>query len=261
MKVPFSEIPILTYHKITSQREVGINTVAPDKFGEQMQFLKENNYHPTNFRELMQGNPPAKPVIITFDDGYASVFESALPLLKAFQFTAVIFLITDFLGKENSWDANLGGIKFTHLDELQVVKLSAAGMELGSHGATHRALTYLGEKEVISELHQSRKLISKISGQQVITLAYPFGMQNKKVQRLAKDAGYRIGCVNLWGKAEQNNPFNLKRIPVYGFDSLASFNRKLSGGKSQKLELLKLKVLSWPAFLTPMFQKTFKQLY
>ena len=261
MKERFSEIPILTYHKITSQREFGINTVAPEKFREQMLFLKNNNFNPTTFRDIIQGNLPPKPVIITFDDGYASVFKCAYSILRECQFTAVIFLITDYFGGENSWDANLGGVKFTHLDEQQAAALSLSGMELGSHGATHRALSFLTEKEVESELQKSQEVISQISGQPVTSLAYPFGIQNQKIQEIAEHTGYQVGCINLWGKSDRNNPLSLKRIPVYGIDSLASFRRKLSTGISKTAEILKLKMLSWPAFLTPLFQKQIKNLY
>jgi len=261
MKERFSEIPILTYHKITRQREFGINTVAPEKFREQMLFLKNNKFNPTTFRDIIQGNLPPKPVVITFDDGYASVFESAYPILQEYQFTAVIFLITDYFGKNNSWDANLAGITFTHLDKQQAATLSLSGMELGSHGATHRALNFLSQKEIESELQKSQQAISKISNQPVISLAYPFGMQNQKIQEIALRQGYQVGCINLWGKSEQNNPMSLKRIPVYGTDSLTSFRRKLSAGKLKSVEILKLKMLSWPAFLTPLFQKQIKNLY
>jgi peptidoglycan/xylan/chitin deacetylase (PgdA/CDA1 family) len=261
MKELFSEIPILTYHKITSRREFGINTVAPDKFREQIEFLQHNNFTPITFQELLQGIRPSKPVIITFDDGYASVFEHAFPVLREFQFKAVIFLITEFLGRENSWDVNLGGIRFAHLDQQQVAELSLAGHELGSHGATHRALNFLHRKEIESELNLSREVIQEISNQPVTTLAYPFGMQNKNIQQQAREAGYQVGCINLWGKSAPNNRLSLRRIPVYGIDSLTSFKRKLSGGFLNTLELAKLRLLSCSAFLTPLFQKQFSNLY
>jgi len=261
MKERFSEIPILTYHKISHQREFGINTVSPEKFREQMLFLKKYGYNPTTFRDVLQGNLTANPVIITFDDGYASVFKNAFPILKEYQFKAVVFLITEYFGKKNSWDANLGGIEFTHLDEQQAAELFLYGIELGSHGATHRALSLLTEKEVELELQESQEVIHRLSGQPVTALAYPFGIQNKKIQEIARRNGYQVGCINLWGKSEHNNPLNLKRMPVYGIDSLASFQKKLSPGKSKTSEILKLKMLSWPAFLTPLYQKYIKNLY
>ena len=261
MKERFSEIPILTYHKITSQREFGINTVAPEKFREQMLYLKNHGYSATTFQDIIQGQTPPNPVIISFDDGYASVIKYAYPVLQECKFKAVIFLITEYFGKENKWDANLGGVTFTHLDEQQAAELSRNGMELGSHGATHRALNFLSDNEIESELKKSQQIISQISDQPVTTLAYPFGMQNQKIQEIAKRHGYQVGCINLWGKSEPGNIMSLKRLPVYGTDSLASFQRKLTTGKSKTVEILKLKLLSWPAFLTPLFQKYIKNLY
>jgi peptidoglycan/xylan/chitin deacetylase (PgdA/CDA1 family) len=261
MKERFSEIPILTYHKISNQLEFGINTVAPENFRDQMHFLKTHGYTPTTFLDIIQGHRPAKPIIITFDDGYESVYQNAYHILKEFQFKVVIFLITEYLGKMNSWDANMGGLQFSHLDEQQVVELSQYGVEFGSHGATHRAFTFLPVTEVESEMRESREVIRQITGQPVITLAYPFGMQNKKILGLAKQCGFQVGCINLWGKSGLDNSLSLKRIPVYGIDALDSFRKKLSTGFPKKLEIFKLRLLSWPAFLTPPFQKFIKNLY
>lgn len=257
----FSDLTVLTYHKITRQREFGINTVTPDQFRRQMQYLYEHGYNPVTFRDLHKNHLPSQPLIITFDDGYVSVYENALPVLSKFGFPAVVFLISNYLGQENTWDANLGGVKFRHLNEKQVKQLSKEGIEIGSHGASHRALTYLEDREIESELKQSRGLMSRLSHQQVITLAYPFGLQNNRVQQIAKRSGYHFGCINLWGNSAPDNPMSIKRLPVYRTDSLEAFQRKLCTGPSKKRELMKLKLLSWSALLTPVYQKYIKKLY
>jgi len=257
----FSDLTVLTYHKITRQREFGINTVTPDQFYRQMQYLYDHGYHPVTFRDLQRNHLPSQSLIITFDDGYASVYENALPVLREFGFPAVVFLISDYLGKENTWDANLGGVKFRHLNKKQIERLSIDDIEIGSHGATHRALTYLEDKEIELELTKSRNVISRLSHQEVITLAYPFGLQNNRVLEVAKRCGYRFGCINLRGNLTPDNPMSIKRLPVYRTDSLVAFQRKLSADRSKKPEVMKLKLLSWSALLTPVYQKYIKKLY
>ncbi|MEJ2538336.1 MAG: polysaccharide deacetylase family protein, partial [Calditrichia bacterium] len=156
MEMNYQQIPILTYHKISKNREWGINTVSPKKFTEHLHFLKTENYTPINFRDLSKNELPSNPVIITFDDGYESVFEHAYPALSEFGFTAVVFVITGYIGKWNKWDANLGGIRFRHLNRQQIQELATNNMEIGSHGISHRAFTRLSSDEAGRELLESK---------------------------------------------------------------------------------------------------------
>ncbi len=255
MEADIKNIPILTYHKIDDRQEWGINTVKVSKFHQQMEFLREENYTPINFLQLEKIELPPKPVIITFDDGYQSVYQNAFPILKKFRFTAVIFVITNFIGRLNLWDANLGGVRFAHLNQQQTIELAKAGMEIASHGLTHRSLNNLHKSEVISELQRSKTFLEELTGTPVKTIAYPFGMHNHEIIEIARNTGYHFGCINLWTNNYPIGNMCLRRIPVYRSDSKASFKRKLSANFSQKLEFAKLRVLSWPARLTPIYQK------
>jgi peptidoglycan/xylan/chitin deacetylase (PgdA/CDA1 family) len=259
MEIKPFQIPILTYHKIDIQNELGINVVSPQNFYEQMRFLNEQGYQTITFRDILVDNIPEKPVIITFDDGYSSVYEEALPNLEKFNFTAVIFIITHFVGKWNTWDANLTKTHFRHLNTQQILQLSEYGMEIGSHGMTHRAFTFLNDQIVQTELIKSREKIKDICGKEPITVAYPFGIQNVIIQQKIVEAGYSFGCVNLWGFIKEFNPLCIRRIPVYRLDSLYAFKNKLAKGWKHQIELAKLRTLSSPAFLTPIYQKYFKK--
>lgn len=247
------DIPILTYHKIDIRREWGLNVVSPQAFRAQMEWLKSAGFSPINFRQ--SATAAARPVIITFDDGYESVYRHAFPILQEFGFTAVVFIITGFRGRFNTWDANLGGIRFRHLNDSQIREMSALGIEMGSHTVSHRALPALGREETLCELLDSRRALSDLTGQPVMSLAYPFGRSNQTVRKLAAECGYRFGCVNLWGTIEKENLFTLRRIPVYQTDSLPAFRRKLGAGWGHRLEMGKLRAISWPARLTPLYQR------
>ena len=258
MTAKISDIPIFTYHKITARGEVGINTVHPRKFEAQMRYLKDAGFSAVTFNDIKKNNIPKKPVIITFDDGYASVYENALPILHSLKFKAVVFIISGYIGRENTWDANLAGIRFSHLHSSQIQELSQEGLEIGSHGVTHRALTYLPLYQINLELSKSHEQLSNLVHTSISAIAYPFGIQNKTIQNLAKDAGYDFGCINLWGKDKAENNFCLERIPVYGIDSLNGLKRKFYSHKFYKAEILKLKILSFMAYLTPLYQKYLK---
>jgi peptidoglycan/xylan/chitin deacetylase (PgdA/CDA1 family) len=255
------DIPILTYHKISSRLEIGLNTLPPHQFRQQMIYLKDQGFQTITFRDIFHQNIPPLPLIITFDDGYASVYQQALPVLQEVGFRAVVFIITDYIGKANTWDANLFSIKFFHLDESQVTALAEAGMEIGSHGVTHRALPFLPFEQLESELRRSRERLTALVGKEIITFAYPFGIQNPVVQKAVQQAGYSFACVNMRGAGRKANQYCLPRIPVYRTDSMSSFRHKLSPGFGRQLEISKLRLISWPARLTPLYQKFFKKLY
>lgn len=249
------DIPILTYHKIDDRWDFGLNSVKPREFRRQMAFLKEEEFVPVTFRQVLVGEIPAKPVVITFDDGYASVFEAAFPVLQEFGFSAVVFPVTGYIGEWNHWEASPGFRRFCHLDEKQLRELAAAGWEIGSHGVTHRALVYLTEREIENELVVSYERITRITGQKPVSFAYPFGLQDARVRELARRAGYRFACTGLWGNGSARDFLQLRRIPVYRIDSLRAFRRKLGSGWSRAAEFAKLQVISWPARLTPLYQR------
>ena len=256
-----NDIPILSYHKISSQLEFGLNTLPPDRFRQQLIYLKDQGFKTITFREILDDNIPPHPLIITFDDGYASVYQQALPVLQEFGFRAVIFIITDYIGKANTWDANLLSIKFFHLDGSQIKTLVGAGMEIGSHGVSHRALTFLPPEQLEYELRCSRERLTALVGKEIITFAYPFGIQNPAVQKAVQQAGYSFACMNMRGTGRKSNQYCLPRIPVYRTDSWFSFKNKLQPGFGRWLEISKLRLISWPACLTPIYQKFFKKLY
>jgi peptidoglycan/xylan/chitin deacetylase (PgdA/CDA1 family) len=250
------DLPILTYHKIDTVREWGLNVVSPEKFREQMEWLRREGYRAVTFRQLEEELPDgSKPIVLTFDDGYQSVYQHAFPVLQELNFPAVVFVITGYRGAWNTWDANLGGIRFRHLDDGEIRELAQAGWEVGSHTVTHRSLIYLNDDEIRRELMDSREVLEDLTGEPVHTLAYPFGQQNARVRQQVREAGYRYGCMNLWGNPRPDPELLLKRIPVYGIDSIKNLRRKLGMGATHRLEMARLRIISWPARLTGVYQR------
>lgn len=253
-----SGIPILTYHKIDARQEIGINTLSPERLQQHLQLLKEWGYQTLTFNDLLDTSPlPEKPLIITFDDAYESVYQQALPLFRDFGFTAVVFVIAGYINRWNDWDANLGGIRFQHMSEEQLQGLEECGWEIGAHTMTHRALTHLGNRILEYEVERSRQLLENITRRPVISFAYPFGMQNSKVRQQVKASGFYFGCQGVRG-FKASDLLQLPRIPVYQFERGAALKRKLRVPALRLFEHLKLGILSSPARLTPIYQKFFK---
>ena len=156
MKVPW--IPILCYHRVCPKNEIGKDSpslcVTPEQFKNQMSLLKLLGYLPLSVQALLaslQGrrNLGRRPVLLTFDDGYADNYVYAFPILKKFSFTAVIFLVTDFLGKKNVWDS--GSVSL--LNEGQVEEMHMNGISFGSHTATHIDLNQKSENSPSNKVY------------------------------------------------------------------------------------------------------------
>jgi peptidoglycan/xylan/chitin deacetylase (PgdA/CDA1 family) len=98
------EIPVLCYHQIrnwqtTDSKFSRIYIMPTDNFSRQMQLLADSGYHTIRPDQLLNylnndASLPSKPVLITFDDGTASQFMSAVPVLKQHHFIAVFFIMT-----------------------------------------------------------------------------------------------------------------------------------------------------------------------
>ena len=159
-------------------------------------------------------------LLLTFDDGYAVLARHAYPVLADLGLTAVTFLVTDHVGRTNTWDARYTWQRLPHLDWDTVGHWRARGFEFGSHGATHRRLTWLDAAAVADELARSRATLTARLGEDAgSAVAYPFGATSAHVGRLARAAGYRLGFGGVRGSPM--DPFDQPRVGVYLWDRFA----------------------------------------
>src|SRR2546430_10265195 len=133
------KLPILLYHKIDripAGARYPRSYVTPERFDAQLAFLRRRGYESVSFVDYLgyrrgAGRLPRRPVIVTFDDGYRSNRDVALPLLQQYGFRATIFLVAERIGGTNTWEP----------DEIQEPPLRAAagppapgrGTEIRSH--------------------------------------------------------------------------------------------------------------------------------
>ena len=157
------------------------------------------------FRAWQQGAAtlPERTVVLTFDDGHASHFELAAPLLVRYRFTGTFFVTTGYIGKSGymTWE--------------QLRKLVFLGMEIGSHGATHRPLTQLSQEELLDEMTSSKQLLTERLGVPIQAMAAPGGHWNRAVADASRQAGYEAIWVSTIGtNGEETSPFALRRVVV-----------------------------------------------
>ncbi|OQX56440.1 MAG: hypothetical protein B5M53_01420 [Candidatus Cloacimonas sp. 4484_209] len=223
----FSRVPILAYHKIDRNFEWGVTRVTPSQFAMQMDFLYRNNYKIVTLSELLNQEAKGKIVSITFDDAYKDFLHYGFPVMKKYGFTATVFVITKFVGKENLWDINIGYRKFSHMDWQDLQKLIENGFEIGSHTHSHPDLRKLDKKKLTEELLLSREILEDRLKIKVKFLSYPFGRYSERIKKMVQDCGY-LGAVCLSHPfRKKGNIYEIDRESIYTFDTIFDFGAKL----------------------------------
>jgi peptidoglycan/xylan/chitin deacetylase (PgdA/CDA1 family) len=226
--------PVLCYHKVDPRLELGATRLGPRHFRRQMAALAALGFRGLGAEALLallgrgtrdegrgeERGPPSpvprpSPLVITFDDGYAALAEHAFPVLAELGQPAMVFVVTDYVGRENDWDLRIGR-RFRHLDWDTLGAWQERGIEVHSHGATHGRFTWMSDGEVADELGRSREAIRAHLGRDTTVISYPFGAVDARVRRLADAAGYRLGFAGPLGGSD--DPLRLPRLPVYPWD-------------------------------------------
>ncbi len=214
--------PILCYHKVDTRFELGFTQVEPRVFRRQVEALAHRGYRTLGSAELVValaaggGEAAPRALVLTFDDGYAALARHAFPVLADHGFRALVFVVTDYVGRENRWDVQYGWRRFTHLDWDELGAWQERGIEVHSHGATHARLTWLGDSQVADELQRSRETIRSRLGSAPAAVSYPYGSADARVLGHTAAAGYALGFGGP--SAVGAEPLCLPRRPVYGWD-------------------------------------------
>jgi peptidoglycan/xylan/chitin deacetylase (PgdA/CDA1 family) len=195
-KLRLGDVPmILMYHGVADEAEDPNHLcVTPNRFAEQMTWLKRRGLRGVGIGALvdeMRAGHLRGLVGITFDDGYVSVLEAALPELQRHGFTATMFIISGRLGGSNEWDE---GPRWPLMSGRQIGELAAAGMEIGSHSATHARLAGIDAGQLEAEVRHSRADITELVGVPIRGFAYPYGSMDAAARHAVRDAGYDYAC-------------------------------------------------------------------
>jgi peptidoglycan/xylan/chitin deacetylase (PgdA/CDA1 family) len=221
-------IPILTYHNITNGKGFGLTSIRLTQFREQIRFLHDSGYSAITFTNLSNSSTlPQKPIIITFDDGYESVFINAMPILDEFKMRASIFVVSNFIGRLNLWESFSIQRKFKHLNKEQLTILHSHGFEIGSHSMNHPHLPSCSSFATIDEINESKYYIEKLLNSPVISFCYPYGSYNRRVVNAVEEAGYQYAVSNMRFNTNKTN-HSLQRRSIYASDSIDIFKLKLN---------------------------------
>lgn len=200
------EVPILMYHHVTTDKSDGTYMyVSPAAFAAQMTRLHDEGYQAVTLKQVLDsweyGAPlPKKPVVITFDDGYSSVFTEAAPVLQQYDWPGVINVTT--------WSIDAPYA----MTRGQMMKLASQGWEVGCHSTSHRDMTTLSESDLEDEIVMARHRIEFKLKTEIETYCYPGGAFNDTVIAALKEAGYRGATCVYDGLGRWSERYKLRRI-------------------------------------------------
>lgn len=219
--------PVLMYHEIV---EIGPATTAnnynfyvpPKLFEAELRYIASAGYKTMYMKDLAalvaaKKYVPRKTIVLTFDDGTEDFVETVLPLLQKYHLRATLYANPGFNGTNGrmNWD------------ELKTVADSGI-VEIAAHTMTHQKLTEILPDQARAEIDDSKKTLEYITGEAITSFAYPFGAQNKDIQKMAREAGFSSAVISEpRGKMQSSAMFILPRIRMGNENSITDFIKLL----------------------------------
>jgi peptidoglycan/xylan/chitin deacetylase (PgdA/CDA1 family) len=242
-------MPVLLYHRVGPHDGSFMDdyTVSPGVFAVQMELIRRHGCQPITFESMLRSEPIKKgsqrPLVITFDDGFASNREHAWPVLEKYEYPSATFVVTGRMGQFNTWD---GGSRATYplLSPEDVAAANSEFMTFHSHTETHPNLIMVHDlKTLRRELTQSRRSLNSMVAAPGRVFAYPFGCWNSHIVEEVRNAGYIGACTCMEGlNSARTNPFLLRRVEIREGDTGWRFLLKLWSGRQ---------LLRWPPARLP----------
>jgi peptidoglycan/xylan/chitin deacetylase (PgdA/CDA1 family) len=181
-------IPVLLYHSVNREPPAGQErwTVSPSAFASHVDALARSGRTAVTVSDYANalsgaGTLPPRPVLVTFDDGFADV-EDAAQVLHAKGVPSTLYMTSGWVGRPGMVTAK------------QLTELGALGVEIGAHSRTHPRLDELLASEVWSEVAGAGRDLEDILGRPCTSFAYPHGNHDRAVRQAVIDAGYRSAC-------------------------------------------------------------------
>jgi peptidoglycan/xylan/chitin deacetylase (PgdA/CDA1 family) len=213
-----SSLPILTFHALDDQPSV--TSFSPRVFRRGIAMLHENGYRTLSLTEAIdrlreRRLAPDRSFVITFDDGYASVYEEGLPVLQDYGMCATVFLT---VGEAPSAESagrlpSLSGRSMLSWREIR--EMSKIGIQFGAHTLTHPDLTRLPVDRVETEICRSKAVIEDALGKPVNCFAYPFGRYDQRSREIVQHH-FSCACSDKLGLTTSDSDlYALERVDAY----------------------------------------------
>jgi O-antigen biosynthesis protein len=221
---------ILGYHGIgtaPTREDVFRLLVSPAHFTLHLGLLSAAGFRFVTVAELADqlgpGGPPPGLAAISFDDGMRDNFTTALPILRRFGIPATVYVVAGLIGGYSPWITT--GPAAEILGEEEIRALVGEGWEVGAHTMTHPDMSVLDYEECAAEIERGRDALERVTGQQILTFAYPFGRYGPEAVAAVRAAGFRAAVTIGSGSW---SPLELTRAMISAGDPVGLIMLKLT---------------------------------
>ena len=220
-------VTMLTYHYISVNTNPADTlrtalSVTPENLEAQIIWLRDHGYTSVSPDEILAAQRgelslPAKPVLLTFDDGYEDFYLNAMPILQRYQFKGTFYVISDFVGRS-------GYVSWQQLREIAASPL----ITVGSHTRVHQPLDALTAERQQDEIVNSKAILEQSLGIPITHFCSPYGRYNATTLELLHSAGYQSATTTKPNLVEAfHDPFVWSRTSISGNDTLDDFAAKV----------------------------------
>lgn len=181
-----AKVPVMMYHDILPEKQVFFD-VTPAEFEAHLQLIQAKGLTPITMDQLVNhlrsGLPlPAKPILLTFDDGYAGHYTYVYPLLKKYNYPAVFSIYTSKVGKK----LGRSSLTWEQLREMAKDPL----VTIASHSVSHKVMEALSPEQLQLETQESKRILEAELGIPIRYFTYPEGKFDEAAIRAVEAAGY-----------------------------------------------------------------------
>jgi glycosyltransferase involved in cell wall biosynthesis len=226
--LPFSDsLLVLCYHAIEDQSDDPVLApygVSPRLFADQLDSLTMRGFcfvTPAQVAAFIGSNAPLprRPVLLTFDDGYADLTNLARDVLQPRSIEGLAFVVTGFASATNEWDQTYGAKTVKLLTEDERREVASRGVEIGSHSRTHREMPLLSAKERALEASGSSDDLVANGLARPRFFAYPYGTLDEGSKKAVAQAGF-LAAFGLTQRrmSRRSDRFDLPRVIILSSD-------------------------------------------
>jgi peptidoglycan/xylan/chitin deacetylase (PgdA/CDA1 family) len=206
---------ILTYHSIDGSGSV--ISVDSDTFRRHVEWLCTANVPVRPLSDLV--DPECREgIALTFDDGFENFAAEAWPILRTYDLPATVFVVRDWVGRDNGWDSeDLRIPRLPLMSWSTLAELASEGVDLGGHSCAHSDLRQLDGDPLRVELEACRDAIVRETGAVPSAFAYPYGQYETGTVRAVADAGYTLAVTTEMAllDATPAAPLELPRLDAF----------------------------------------------
>ncbi|MBD2715825.1 polysaccharide deacetylase family protein [Microvirga sp. STR05] len=234
-------LPVLMYHKIPTEPLQTRHRifVTKDRFEEHLRFFRQQQFTPITFLDYLAfangerplADLPARPLILTFDDGYLDNYTNLLPLMQQYGYRGVLYLLGDPAIRYNYWDVDTDPTepRSDIMDEAQKRAFVAAGWEIGAHTMRHARLPELPLPEAAREIRESKTALEQALATRIVSFAYPYGALTEAHKQQVHEAGFAFGvATDTGGLHLEDDRMQVFRVNMFPEETTATLRKKTS---------------------------------